>query len=95
MPRGSLLGTNEIAFGILEFDQPTDGGNFALRHDDLAAIGRDSCRGCINVVDRNCAFVARHALTGHDFMPFLQGPFYSGIVFVASRNQEKPGGPQG
>ena len=96
MPIGRLLDTDKVAFGILDFDEPADGGNFALRHDDLAAIGRDGGRGCIDVVDRDRAFVARHALAGHDFMPLLQGPLQlPDRLCRRSQSGRNPAGPQG
>src|SRR5579862_3199486 len=89
MSRCRLLGTDDIALGVLKLDQPTDGRDFTLRHDNLASIRRDGGRGGVDVGDGYGAFITRHALAGHDFMPLLQGPLNSGILLVARRNQEE------
>ena len=49
-----LNGAHEVAFGIQELDEPADGGDLALRHDHLAAVGEvETQNGVAGIDDRH------------------------------------------
>lgn len=91
-----LLAANDVAFSVLELDEPADGGDFTLGQDDLAPIRHDGGSGLINVIDSHGTFKAGHPLTRDDIMPLLQGAGDAGVLLIARGCQEEawrtPGG---
>src|SRR5713101_6967429 len=89
MPGGGLLDAHDVAFRILNFDEPAHRGNFAFRHDDLAAIRDNGRPRRVDVRDPKGALIAVHALARHDFVAFLQSSLDSWLFFVAGGDQEE------
>ena len=86
-----LLEADEVPLGVFDLHDPADGGDLALGHDDLPAVGHDRRRRGVDVGDAQRALVAGNSASGNDLVPLLQRAADGGVLPVSRVDQEKPG----
>src|SRR5262249_48509212 len=90
-----LLDAEDIAFGVLNLDEPAHRRDLTFWKDDRATVGFHGGCGRVDIVDRDCAFVAEETLARHHFVALLHRALYAPVILVSRGNQEEARRPPG